>query len=226
MLARSLFAVMPLPLVKIVDDAVDSPLFERLVKAVRALGAERRRVSYQTTFWYPLRSEPTALVELALLQLTQHCLQPGVTGVEWWLSRMKTSSVAIDFHQDRDNAAFNRNGRIRHPTVSSVLYLNRCVGGQLVVTKDAPNPKNPALAPSRHDFDVVSPAPNRFTWFAGHLTHGVLDARGAIPGARCPPQRTWRLAIALNWWKRQPEQVPLFVDSGAYRRLSLERDKP
>jgi hypothetical protein len=100
-----------------------------------------------------------------------------------------------------------------------VLFLNRCRGGLLAVTREAPNPRNAALAPDVHDFDFAQPEPNRFVWFDGRLTHGVLDARNEIPWRRLPRQNTLRLAVIANFWRARPTDVPLFSESRAYRSL-------
>lgn len=211
-----------MPLVTIIDEALPQGDFTRLRRAVIALGRERIVAGYQTTFWFDFDERPRSLVEVAALELRNQIpprKRRHVTGVEWWLSRMRTSNVKVDFHRDRDNAAFDDDGLERHPAVSSLLYLNRCQGGLLAVTREDPNPENPAFAPDEHAFDFVKPAPNRFTFFDGSLTHGVLDAKNQIPGARLPTQRSWRLAIAINFWVEPPRRVPRFDASRHYRRL-------
>ncbi len=208
------------PLVSLIDDALPARDFGRLLGAVKSLGSERIRSGYQTTFWFALGSPPSNLVEEAVLSLRERV--PGASrgkGVEWWLSRMRTSNVKVDFHCDRDNALAARTGQQVHPLVSSLLYLNRCRGGLLAVTTQPPNPRNQAFAPDRHDFDFVEPAPNRFCFFKGSLTHGVLDAKNQIPGARLPRERSLRLAIAINFWHERPEGVPEFSQKRHYRGL-------
>jgi hypothetical protein len=133
---------------------------------------------------------------------------------------MRTSNVQVDFHRDRDNARFAKEGREVNPLLSSVLYLNRCVGGLLAVTTEPPNPRNPALAPTKHDFDFVEPLPNRFVHFPSRLTHGVLDSKNAIPGARRRREPSLRLSIAINWWATRPLDVPTFAEAGWYRSLA------
>lgn len=213
------------PWVTLVDDALPPALFRQVADGVRGLGGERLRTSYQTTFWRPLTQPATNLIELAVDRLRAHLGRraAGIAGVEWWLSRMRTSNVQVDFHQDRDNAYFDRTGRRRHPAWSSVLYLNRCRGGLLAVTAQPVNPKNPALAPDHHDFDLVAPEPNRFVFFDGTLTHGVLDARNQIPGQRLPRERSLRLAVAINWWRAQPEGILPYSAQRHYRTLAASR---
>ena len=205
----------------LIDEALPPRHFARLARAIRRLGTERLRTSYETTFWFPLGAPPTNVVEEAVIELRRFVpgLQ-GIVGVEWWLSRMYTSNVQVDFHVDRDNALFARTGRTVSPPVSSLLYLNRCRGGLLAVTSEPANDANPALAPDVQDFDFATPAPNRFVHFPGRLTHGVLDANNELPGRRLPRERTLRLAIAINWWQRPPLDVPRWTGSRAYRRLA------
>jgi hypothetical protein len=211
------------PRVTIVDHALPAAQFERLRRAIVALGRERRRDSYQTTFWFEFGTAPSNLVEAAVVRLAPNVKVASVIGVEWWLSRMRTSNVKVDFHRDRDNAHFDATGVELMPKVSSLLYLNTCRGGLLAVTPQPPNPRNPAFAPDVHDFDLVAPAPNRFTFFDARLTHGVLDARNQLPGQRLPTERAWRLAIAINFWHRRPDEVPTFTQSAHYRSLALRR---
>jgi hypothetical protein len=199
-----------------VEPALPAPLFARLLRNVKRLGETGLRTTYQTTFWFPRGAPPSCIVEEAIAQLW---LKGPWDGVEWWLSRMRTSNVQVDFHRDRDEKLALRGGPQRHPARSSVLFLNRCQGGLLAVTNRAPNPRNDAMAPDVHDFDFAEPKPNRFVWFDGKLTHGVLDARNEIPGRRLPREKALRLAVIVNFWRRRPTDVPLFCESRAYRGL-------
>jgi len=208
----------------IFDDALPAPLFRQLVKGVRAIGDERLRNTYQTTFWFDLREQPSCIPEEAALMLRDR-LPPGkrVVGVEWWLSRMRTTDVRVDFHQDRDEKLALRTGKLVHPRWSSVFFLNRTRGGLLAVTDALPNEENDSLAPDEVDFDLVAPRPNRFTVFGGSLTHGVLDANNQIPSKRLPGNPPLRLAVIFNWWHRQPEGVGPWKDGRIYGALGLPR---
>jgi hypothetical protein len=207
------------PLVRIVDRALPPPLFRRLARAVRGLGGENLARTYQTTFWFGLGA-PAALPEVAILALGDR-LPEGVAGVEWWLSRMRTSDVQVDFHQDRDEVLFQRTGRVRHPRFSAVLYLNRCRGGLLAVVDAAASDANPARAPDRFDADLVRPWPNRLAIFPGDATHGVLDARCWIPSRRLATPSLLRLALVMNGWERRPAEVPEFAGSRWYAGLRI-----
>jgi hypothetical protein len=210
-----------LPLVRVEDQALPAALFARLARAVRALGAERLRRTYQTTFWFDLGS-PAAVPEEAILALRPRVpgsRRGGLAGVEWWLSRMRTSDVQVDFHQDRDEVLFGRTGKTVHPAVSSVLFLNRCRGGLLAVVDAPANDANPARAPDDFEADLVRPWPNRFALFPGDATHGVLDANGDIPHGRLSTPTPLRLALVMNWWPRRPAGVPRFAGSRRYAAL-------
>lgn len=193
-------------------------LFRRLLAGVRAIGGQRLRSTYQTTFWFDLGA-PTAIVEEAVLAVKQQLSVRGIAGVEWWLSRMRTTDVRVDFHQDRDEQRALRTGALRFPVYSSVLFLNRVRGGALVVTRQPPDPANPACTPLPLDGDLAAPRANRLVWFDGHLTHGVLDAKNNIPvgAARTPGQL--RLAVVMNWWDARPLGVPTFLERRVYAPL-------
>jgi hypothetical protein len=209
------------PLVVVLDGALAAGLFRRLAGAVRALGTEGLRRTYQTAFWFDL-GEPACLAEEAILALRPRAwgARPGrPAGVEWWLSRMRTSDVQVDFHQDRDEVLFGRSGRTRCPAQGSVLFLSRCRGGALAVTAQPADDANPARAPLPFDGDLVRPRPNRLALFPGDATHGVLDARGEIPHRRLAPATPLRLALVMNWWRVRPEGRPRFAEAGVYAAL-------
>jgi len=209
------------PLTTLLDGALPAGLFRRLARAVRAVGSERLRATYQTAFWFDLGA-PSCVVEEAVLALRPRARAAGagpVAGVEWWLSRMRTSDVQVDFHQDRDEVLFGRTRRVRCPALGSVLFLNRCRGGALAVTAQPVDEANPALAPLPFDGDLVRPWPNRLALFPGDATHGVLDARGDVPHGRLSPPTPLRLALIMNWWRARPEGRPTFRDAGVYRAL-------
>ncbi len=206
-------------LVQLSDDALPLTLFTRLKAAVTRLGEQRLRHTYQTTFWYEFEEPATNVVEEAIERL-RAAAGGNFAGAEWWLSRMRTSNVQVDFHRDRDERLALSSGRIVHPTLSSVLFLNRCRGGLLAVTREPPNPHNPAMAPDTLALDLVEPLPNRYVWFKGHLTHGVLDATNQIPGRRLPREAKLRLTVAINFWKRPPTGVPRFAHRRIYSQLA------
>lgn len=200
--------------------ALPAPLFRRLARGVRALGAGGLARSYQTTFWFA-PGAPAALPELAILDLLPLLPRVELAGLEWWLSRMRPSDVQVDFHQDRDEVLFARTGRTVHPAFTAVLFLNRCRGGLLAVTDAPANDANPARAPDGLDVDLVRPWPNRLAIFRGDATHGVLDANGEVPHRRLSPPAPLRLALVVNGWPRRPAGVPGFAEACRYPALRL-----
>jgi hypothetical protein len=208
------------PLVRVVQPALPAAAFARLRRAVVALGTENLRDGYQTTFWFDL-GRPASLVEEAILLQRGHYPR-RIAGFEWWLSRMRTSDVKVDFHQDCDERLGRRGGPLVHPAQGSVLFLNRCRGGLLAVTEAPPDDANPARAPDDLSrLDLVRPWPNRLALFRGDATHGVLDADGRIPTRHLTPAQPLRLAIAINAWARRPTGVPEFARSRRYAALRL-----
>jgi len=211
----------PERLVQVLDTALPSPLFRRLQRRVKALGTKGIRRTYETTFWFELEASPAALPELAILSLRTVFREAGARGVEWWLSRMWTHDVRVDFHRDRDERLALTGGPDRHPRLSSVLFLNGVRGGALAVTRQAPDPRNPALVPLPLEADLVGPRPGRFVAFDGRLTHGVLDARNGVPMSGSPMRGELRLTLVMNGWARRPRGVPTFEEARAYRELAL-----
>ncbi len=210
------------PLVTRIDDALPPALFRRLKRAVEALAEEGLRGTYQRTFWFPAGREAENVMEEAIAALVPRAPM-RVAGWEWWLSRMRTSNVQVDFHRDCDERLARAGGPQRHPLRSSVLFLNRCRGGLLAVTRRAPNPRNPALAPDLIDFELVEPAPNRWVFFDGRLTHGVLDAENQLPGRRLPREPALRLSVPINWWAKRPTQVPELSRTRSYPALRMTK---
>ena len=209
--------------VTLLDEALPDFLFARLLRAVQQVGDENIRATYQTTFWFPLRERAGSVVEeaaLALVKRLPRAARARVRGVEWWLSRMWTADVPVDFHRDHDIRREKRGGGEVHPLVSSVLFLSRVRGGLLAVTEEPPDPRRPACAPERLDrMDLVRPEPNRFAWFDGALTHGVLDDRNRVPQGKSRRRGELRRTVVLNWWSSRPWGVPRFGERRVYRAL-------
>jgi hypothetical protein len=209
-------------LLETVDDAVPDRLFRSLDRAVRAVGED---ATYWKTFWFPLSAAPTCLPELLARSLSRRVPEPErIVGVEWWLGRMRTTDVALDFHHDRDLALYEKTGRIAHPRWSSVYFLNAVRGGSLFVTdqKLLHRGDDYRLHPAEATrAESVRPAPNRFARFPGHCFHGVLDANDQVPTGKLTgtPARP-RLTVILNWWRRKPLAVRRW-DGTTYPELGL-----
>ncbi len=210
------------PLVELTEEALPAPTFRRLLRRLGAVGSERLRTTYQTTFWYDFGA-PTNVVEDIILTLRPRIAgRKRIAGVEWWLSRMYPTNVQVDFHQDRDEKLALRTGTLIHPRIGSVLFLNQVRGGALAVTRELPDPENPALAPRKLDtLTLVAPRPNRLVVFEGSLTHGVLDANNQIPTGRLPGRARLRRTLIMNWWHVRPTDVPKWSETRIYRALAL-----
>ncbi len=187
---------------------------------MESLGTERLRSTYQTTFFWERGAPPCGVAERAIARLFDSL--PGASaaiGAEWWLSRMRTSNVKVDFHRDCDEVLFRTTGRVVHPLSTNVLFLNTCRGGALAVSARRPVEQNPAMAPSVLDFDLVEPAPNRMASLGGRVTHGVLDSHNQLPFRWRRRERSLRLALIINVWKRRPIGALDFGPSGHYAKL-------
>ena len=205
--------------VAIYDDALTATCFTRLRNRIYRTGDLEN--TFDRTFWFGFSEPPDNVVALAILEL-HRLLNHGrrIIGAEWWLSRMRTSHVPFAFHQDRDGWHRVRTGKILHPVLSSVLFLNRCRGGSLAISERAPDEANRAAAPDG-ELWLACPRSNRFAVFPGNLTHGVLDSHNEIPGARRRRETRLRLAVAINFWHRRPERIEAFSGSSHYPVLAM-----
>jgi len=201
-------------LLRTIEAALDEPLLRRARAAIARLGQERLRESYFTTFWLPRDAAPGNAVEEAVLALWALARPRGCAGAEWWIGRAFTTRIPIGFHFDEDV----KGPRLRHPRLSSVFFFNAVRGGQLAVTDQVPG----TGAPGR--LETVAPRRNRYATFRGDRLHGVLDARGRVPGRalKGPPGRM-RITLVVNYWQRRPTGVPTWKDSGLYRLLGARR---
>lgn len=210
-------------LLQLHDTALPEADFRRLWRRVRALGSERLRQTYQTTFWFDLGTSSNVVEDTILALRPRVPVKGRLAGVEWWLSRMRTTDVRVDFHQDRDEKLAQRGGPLVHPVYTSLLFMNRVRGGALAVTQAPPCEDNPSLMPDTDDFDLATPRPNRFVCFRGDLTHGVLDANNQVPDGKLPGTSRLRVTLVMNWWDKRPTDLPTFAESRAYRSLVARR---
>lgn len=213
----------PVSLIHLQDGALPPALFHRLRAGVHSVGGERLQSTYETTFWFDF-GRPSSLVEEAVASLRGLLPSQAMGGVEWWLSRMYTNRIRVDFHRDRDERRSLNGGSLRHPRFSSVLFLKRVRGGALAVTAQAPNPRHPCCVPLPLDADLIAPRSNRLVWFDGRLTHGVLDADNRIPMGTHRARGELRLSVVMNWWRARPLAVPTFDEANVYRALSVLRN--
>lgn len=212
-------------LLRIVDKAAPPSLFAKVHRRLKLLG---NSVSYWKTFWYPF-GEPANVVEELALALRPHLGAEGasIVGTEWWIGRMHTTNVLLDFHHDRDLKHYERTGEVRHPKWSSVFFFNQVRGGSLFITNQrlVRHGDDYTLTPEEPtDFATARPAANRFAIFPGDLLHGVLDANDEVPHGRLPgPPGRGRLSLVYNWWEAPPEGVPQWSERRIYRALGDRR---
>jgi hypothetical protein len=192
-------------------DALPTPLFDRLVRAVQAVGTERieNRGSYNTTFWFPLGAKPTNIVEECLSAL---CLLvqsgPKCIGLEWWLGRLKYGE-SLPFHADRDWSLGKQTGQIVHPMWASVLYLNHFPSSPTLVYDQVLGPDGKSWVPPVPKVGrALDAVPNHYAVFRGDLRHGVV-ARGAAQktadrSAEEENSSELRLTLLVNYWDRRP----------------------
>ena len=189
--------------INLFTDALPGPLFQRVARAIRAVGAERMENmgSYSTSFWLPLGAQPTNIVELCVTELCA-LVQPGpeCIGMEWWLGRLKFGE-SLPFHTDRDRSLRKLTGQIVHPLWSSILYLNSFPATPTIVYDQI-------LAPDGHSWIPPKPTagrslaavPNHYAVFRGDLRHGVV----ADESAPRTKSRGLRLTLLINYWDRRP----------------------
>src|SRR6266850_634165 len=156
-------------------NALQTPLFRRLARAVQAIGSERIKEngSYTTTFWFPSGAKPTNVVEEAIIKL-RPLVRPGVKciGMEWWLGRLK-SGESLGLHFDRDLSLHKQTGQIVHPLWSSILYLNWFAYSPTLILDQVLGPDGKSMSPPEAIFGrAIDAIPNAYVAFRGNLRHG------------------------------------------------------
>ena len=197
--------------INLFEDALPKPLFQRLARAVRAVGTEGMEGmgSYNTTFWFPRDAKPANIVEECVSKLCT-LVRPGprCIGLEWWLGRLKYGE-SLPFHTDRDRSLRKQTGQIVHPLWSSILYLNRFPSSPTLVYDQVLSPDGKSWVPPEPKFGkTLDAVPNHYATFRGDLRHGVI-ANGAPqkPSGRSRKTKKspeLRLTLLVNYWDRRP----------------------
>ena len=197
--------------INLFEDALPRPLFQRLARAVRAVGTEgmEEMGSYNTTFWFPRDAKPANIVEECVSKLCT-LVRPGprCIGLEWWLGRLKHGE-SLPFHTDRDRSLRKQTGQIVHPLWSSILYLNRFPSSPTIVYDQVLSPDGKSWVPPEPKFGkTLDAVPNHCATFRGDLRHGVV-ANGAAekPAGRSRKTKKspeLRLTLLVNYWDRRP----------------------
>jgi hypothetical protein len=196
--------------INLFEDALPAPLFRRLVRVVEAVGTERMEDmgTYNTTFWLPLDTKPSNVVEECVVKLFA-LAEPGPTciGMEWWLGRLRRGE-SLRFHCDSDRSLRKQTGQIVHPLWSSILYLNDFPGAPTMIYDQVLSPDGKAWIPPEPEFGrETSAIPNHYVTFVGNLRHGVIPKESAddasTPAASINPPEL-RLTLLVNYWDRRP----------------------
>jgi hypothetical protein len=205
------------------EDALPLPLFDRLASAVRAVGRERLKRNYTTTFWLPRDATPRNIAEECVFQLLS-LLNPGESciGMEWWLGRLAYGEK-LRHHFDRDMTIHKESGQFVHPLFASAFCLNDFPTSPTVITNQIPSPDGTSKIPAKPTVKDVAPAvANHYTVFAGNLRHGVIPDRAArkrFESGDVPPEM--RLTFLVNYWDRRPSP-PVCLDYDGTIYSSLE----
>jgi len=94
---------------------------------------------------------------------------------EWW-AHCRGHGFGHQLHYDSEDEG---RGRVRHPLISTVLYLSESdTGGPTIVTTQTIGGQ---MAQKGW---VMSPRTNRLVMFQGNMLHGVIPGHGC-PGRRC-----------------------------------------
>ena len=136
--------------------------------------------------------------------------RPQIVGAEWWVhTRPLGANLGHQLHFDTDECLLNREGRVTHPTISSVMYLTgagrRDAGGDLSTAAAAGStvvfdqtPESKEVAPGAW---VSHPRDNAFMIFPGNLLHGVLPCIGG-GGDDGGEEGIHRLTLMVGFWTR------------------------
>ena len=116
---------------------------------------------------------------------------PRIVGAEWWThTRPLGANLGHQIHFDTDESLLEREKRVTHPVISSVLYLTGaaarggdCQGGYKngagsTIVFDQ-TPESTDVAPQAW---IAHPQDNSFMAFPGNLLHGVLPCTGTRCG--------------------------------------------
>ena len=211
---------------KLFQHAIPEPEFETMIQVFPESHFARLKqegfLFYQTTFWYPLDRDPDNIFE----QVVKH-LRPlanpdsTVIGVEWWFSVVMTDTTPqwlLPCHFDRNDLAERDINKIRHPDLSSVLFLNAVPYGELVITDQVL--KKQGISPAQpKDMRFINPSRNLYAVFPGSLYHGVI---GRMWRPAQPPKL--RMAMAVNWWTEKPKSTHLHDSRDCMSVFGLSND--
>ncbi|GMW05292.1 MAG: hypothetical protein QY320_03450 [Gammaproteobacteria bacterium] len=189
------------PDTRVFEGALPDKLFDRLVAAVHAIGDERLKNNYTTTFWFPRGTQPRNVAEEAVVELARYADPPPTcSGMEWWLGRLAFGEK-LRYHFDRDMTIRKKVGQYVTPIYGSVMYLNSYPSSPTVILNQVPSADGRSKIPAKAEVrEVVTAVANRYLVFRGNIRHGV------IPDTKAghPPTQELRLTLLVNYWDRRP----------------------
>ncbi len=139
------------------------------------------------------------LAIFALLQamVEKYAGATDLCGAEWW-ARRSPGYHFQGWHVDKDEVLFRRSGRVKCPSIASVLYLGN-PGGPTLISSQVSTADGSALIPAELERAwLVPPKLNRLVMFSGDAAHAVL------PDAGCVDVRS---TVPINWWS-----TPIEID--------------
>ncbi|KOO29479.1 hypothetical protein Ctob_008820, partial [Chrysochromulina tobinii] len=128
--------------------------------------------------------------------------------VEWW-AHCRPHGVGHQLHFDSDKEG---EGGLRHPLVSSALYLTGGIGGPTLVTEQRMG------QPLSKRGWMVTPHENRYLLFDGRVLHGVVPGNGPVAhdGGVAEGSERRRISLMVAFWPAI-EQHSSYVQPGAAR---------
>ena len=126
---------------------------------------------------------------------------------EWW-AHCRPHGTGHQMHFDTDNEGHG--GVLKHPIVSTALYLTGDAGGPTLVTTQRAGDEQLASAGY-----LCTPNTNRILMFDGTLLHAVLPGSGIVPGADEATASTSttprRISLMIAFWpsiRERPSPQP------------------
>ncbi len=197
---------------RLFEEALPGPLFERLAHAVRDVGDERLKINYDTTFWNPRDRAPTNVVEEAITRLVALVgPPPRCIGTEWWLGRLRYGEK-LPFHYDSDKSLKRATAQYVAPLYGSILYLNTFPGSPTIFLGQVAGPDGKTKIPEKPRFrEAVHAVRNHYVVFAGGLRHGVKPDVDSSDVEHAGKRDEVRLTLLVNYWHRRPSS-PICTD--------------
>lgn len=170
--------------------------------------------------WLPvcdrqLVNPPTSLAE----QVCEYLLRYGgadlpvdICGLEWWV-HSRPAGGKMHFHFDRDEGLWEEENLMRHPVLSSVLYISD-IGGPTLIVHQQCDQTHTSLIPGEPEGGTLFEVdPNCWATFDGSLLHGVCntaqcerrcrDLELDDPGVYDDDDDPRRITLLVNFWDKE-----------------------